>query len=163
MAKISRADAYRKQTAERFTAEEVELPSGAVFLLRRPQLSVWVMSGELPMTVSAAMQKQYRTEEEAAQAFMALSVADQEKAAGFLRKLVVWTCLEPRISETPDGDSILFSELEQQDLAFLIEWAKSAGGATADAANFRAQRRQSALAGADGAKHRAKAQRPDRN
>lgn len=141
---------YRRKAIERAAAQEVTLPSGAVFLLRRPSLEVWTMSGELPLTITVAMQRAQRLGQNEQEAFAALSQEDQLKAVEFSRKLVCWCCVDPKVvqSDDPADDEICLHDLEKEDLAFLAQWANSGGGVSAEAEKFRGGPGQAAVAGA---------------
>lgn len=129
---------YRKQAMERAAAQEVTLPSGAVFLLRRPSLEVWTISGELPLSVTVAMQRAQRLGQSEQEAFASLSEEDQMKALEFSRKLVCWICVDPKVvQEDPADDEICLHDLEKEDMTFLAQWANSGGGVSAEAEKFR--------------------------
>lgn len=146
----SKAAAYRQRTAAREVFQETELPSGAVFSLRRPKLEMWLIAGELPLSVVTAMQKSVKSEAEAQAAFSALSESEQEIMFGFMRRMIEYICVDPSIGERED--QIRISDLDPADFGFLVEWGKSAGGASAEAEKFRTGRRKASVVGANGKK-----------
>lgn len=132
-----RGAAYRQSTIERAVTEEVKLPSGAVFLLRRPELEVFTMAGTLPLTISARMKRAQESGQSVDAAFASLSVEDQIKTVQFGNRLIRHICVDPKIVDEPtNDDEIGIEDLSRDDLRFLTEWASTIGGA-ADANQFR--------------------------
>ncbi len=112
----------KARAAAQSEAVELELPSGMKILARRPdplQLAAW---GRLPMNLAAA----------AASGEGAAKVTNEQAAelAGFLRDLLVYCCVDPRVSLDPSGpDEIHPREIPQQDWTFVINWALRVGEA----------------------------------
>lgn len=101
--------------------EELTLPSGQVIKARRPgpmQLMTWQA---LPLSlVNAAVG------EEASAVHLAAQLSPQQIAeqAAFYRDVLVWCCVEPRVSLTPQGeDEIHPRDIPEQDWTFIIAWA----------------------------------------
>jgi hypothetical protein len=131
-------------------AVDLELPSGMKLRARRPnpmQLAAW---GKLPMALAGA----------AAQTpAQSLSAAEVAEMAGFLRELLVWCCVEPRVSLEPGPKDIHPSEIPEKDWTFIINW----GLRVEEARNLESFRggRADAGAGRDGEDLRAAAEHPD--
>ena len=148
-----RGAAYRKQARESAVGKDVTLPSGAVFVLRAPNLQAFTLSGALPVHLAAKMEAAQRSGQTEQEAFARLDQAEQIKMIEFGRKLIKYICLDPKIVDDPVApDEIAFEDLAADDLEFLARWANSGGGATAEAETFRRKRRSPAVAGAHGAK-----------
>lgn len=144
-----RGASYRKAARARVETFDVELPSGAVFLLRKPDLELFTLSGVLPVTVTAKMHAAQRAGQTADQAFADLAIDEQIKAVEFGRKMLEFICVDPRIVADPVADDeIGFEDLDPADLRFLTEWANTGGGDTAEAESFRNGGRQASVAGA---------------
>lgn len=141
-----RAAAYRKTAAGRVVTKEVELPSGAVFLLRIPNLEAFTVAGVLPVTLTAKMTAAQRSGQSAEDAFKDLPVEEQEKAFAFARKLLMHICIDPRLVDgDPQDGELALDELDKEDLRFLSEWANSGGGAAGSVAPFRGGPGQNAV------------------
>jgi hypothetical protein len=114
---MSRASEWRDRGAAVAVSEAVELvlPSGATILARRPdamQLASW---NKLPMSLAAAASGEGG----------AASVTTEQagELAGFLRDLLVYCCVAPRISLTPGEDEMHPRDVPQADWTFIINWA----------------------------------------
>jgi len=115
---VNTATEWKTRAAEaaRREAVELELPSGAKILARRPtpvQLAVW---GRLPLELSAAA------------AGLAPKTDPSPKEGvelmHFYRDLLLYICVEPRISMEPRGeDEIHPRDIPEQDWKFLYAWA----------------------------------------
>jgi hypothetical protein len=111
-----RASEYRKRT-ERTT--EVELPSGAVFTLRRPPLLAWVNAGKIPQSFLRAAVAADRNPDSIA------SLPDEEILAAmkFTGEAIRYACVNPRIVDGGTGDDELDpSEIAPEDFEFLANW-----------------------------------------
>jgi hypothetical protein len=53
----------------------------------------------------------------------AISGAEAQEIAGFLRELLVYCCLEPRVSLTPGEGEIHPREIPEADWMFIVSWA----------------------------------------
>lgn len=118
---MNRAEEWKKKAREAAAAEAVELtlPSGAVILARRPgpvQLAAW---GRLPMALAAAAGGDQPA---------GVGVTNEQAAdlAAFLRDLLVFCCVDPRVPEDIDP-----REIPQEDWTFIINWALRVGEARA--------------------------------
>lgn len=144
-----RGAAYRSRSLKRAAREEVTLPSGAVFVLRPPNVESFTISGALPVALTARMASLQRSGLDEQEAFARLDPEEQVKMITFARKMIIHICLEPRIVDEPANDDELgFEDLEGDDVKFLIAWANSGGGKSADAEKFRRGPRSTAVAGA---------------
>lgn len=150
--KFSRAGYQHDQQARAKESNElfeVELPSGWVFTLRKPDLAVFVASGALPQAVGEKMNRSKSQGASDEDAFNALSPKEKETGFKFGKKLLKQICVHPRIVDDPqDDDEIAMEELSEADLLFLFRW----GGGGEDLDSFRGERQQPASSGADGKK-----------
>jgi hypothetical protein len=116
MAKASEWKA-RGAACVRAEAEELVLPSGQTILARRPnavQLAVW---GRLPLQLVGAVIG-------GGQAGLQLSAEDSLELAGFYRDLLIFCCVEPRISLNPVGEGEIHpKDVPGEDWQFIIRWA----------------------------------------
>lgn len=121
---MGRAREWRAKAREAAKEEAVDLklPSGMVIRARRPnplQLAAW---DRLPLTLAAVA-----TGEQAPGQITADQVSE---TAGFLRDLLVYCCVEPRVSLNPVGeDEIHPREIPQEDWTFIMNWAMRVGEA----------------------------------
>lgn len=141
MNKFSAAQ-YRRQRNERKTEGEtfdVEMPSGAIFTLRRPTMTTYVASGEIPGILLEKMALlERKSSKEAGQVFAEMSAREQAQMTVFLGALVRETLVCPRISDDPQSDDeIRFSELEDDDFLAVVRWAKTGGASGESAGKFR--------------------------
>jgi hypothetical protein len=95
---------------------ELELPSGMKILARRPdplQLAAWE---RLPLALAAVASGEQTPGE--------ITAGQVAETAGFLRDLLVYCCVEPRVSLNPAGeDEIHPREIPQRDWTFILHWA----------------------------------------
>jgi hypothetical protein len=155
-----RAAAYRKNKAARAEKTfEVELPSGNKFLLRDPNLQMFVVSGALPLGVAEKMEAARAEGKTDEQAFKMLSPKEQIASINFATKLVRYICVSPKIVDNPQtDDEIAPEELLPEDFSFLVQWAQSGGGEAEKLNSFRPQRRDDAVDQPDGEEQRAASQ-----
>lgn len=147
------AAAYKEKARARIKTQEVELPSGAIFLLRKPDLEKFAISGALPSSIAGKMEQAAKQGKSSEDAFLDLSPAEKEKSFQFGRTLIFYICVEPRVVENPQSDDELtIEDLDSEDLKFLLEWARSGGGEAASLDNFRPE--SNSMAGSGGAKQR---------
>jgi hypothetical protein len=104
--------------AARQGAVELDLPSGMKILARRPgpgDLAVW---GGLPLSLASAADK--KTDP--------ASMSDQDvlDTAGFMRDLLVYCVIEPRISLSPGPEEIHPRDIPSEDWQFIVQWAMRA-------------------------------------
>ena len=107
-------------------AVELELPSGMKIRARRPgplQFAAW---DRLPQILASAID---------GDGAVSLAEAPEQTLtdlAGFLRDLLVWCCLEPRVALEPRGeDEIHPREIPEQDWLFVVAWAMRTEAANA--------------------------------
>lgn len=142
--------------------EIVQLKSGSVFELRRPDLEAYMIMGRLPKSlvtiglkawkVSAARVANDMTEEEATDALI------------FMREIVHDCTVTPKFVEFATNDKeISASDMLKQDFDEIFAWAMGYWGVAGIASleSFRAgQKRRTAGDRANGKKQRRKSQRP---
>jgi hypothetical protein len=115
---MSRASEWAARGAElrAAEAEELELPSGAKILARRPdpmQLAVW---GRIPLQMAAAA---VGSPED-----LGLTETEAVELAQFYRDLLLYCCVEPRISQEPTGEEEIHpSAIPRDDWQFIVHWA----------------------------------------
>lgn len=114
---MTRANEWRERAAEQARAEAVELdlPSGAKVLARRPspmQLAVW---GRLPLHLVESPNDGQVTPE--------ISASEAADVAKLMRDLLVYCLVDPRVSEEPGDDVIHPREIPQEDWAYIMSWA----------------------------------------
>ena len=119
------AKQYRRLRQSVEVTADVTLPSGAVFTLRRPSLDTWIASGRMPQTFLKAML-------EAQQATPAtqviFSAEEQMDGIQFVRDLVCYACVSPKVSANPTSEDVLdIAELSAEDYAFLSQWVQTGG------------------------------------
>lgn len=103
--------AKKGQEAAPAAAVELTLPSGAVILARRPdpvQLASW---GYLPLGL-------VQTDGQKA------SAADLARYAAFMRDVLQYCCVQPRVSLDPQGpEEIAPGQIPDGDWQFIVKWA----------------------------------------
>lgn len=104
---MSRAEAWREKarTAAIAAAVELELPSGAVILARRPGLAQLAEWRRLPLGLVPGEQTEPSDDQVA-------------ETMAFLREMLVWCVLDPRIPEEMDP-----REIPEEDWTFIVRWA----------------------------------------
>jgi hypothetical protein len=126
---MSRVSEWRAKAREAARAEavELELPSGAKILARRPdpvQMAAW---GKLPMLLAGSAAGGERT----------ARATNEEVAeiAGLYRDLLVYCCVEPQINPQAEAcatdEEIHPREIPEADWRFIIHWALRVGEARA--------------------------------
>ncbi|HWQ55686.1 MAG TPA: hypothetical protein VN442_18510 [Bryobacteraceae bacterium] len=149
---MGRASEWRAAgvAAARDKAVELTLPSGAKILARRPdpeKLAIWV---RLPFSLSGEVLGG-KTPEQFAQRMSAQELFD---LASSLRDVLVWCCVDPRVSLDARGPGEIHPrDIPDEDLHFIFRWAMR-GEEVAQFSRFRKERAD-AGAGADGADVRA--------
>lgn len=122
------ADWKRRGEAQALeTAERLELPSGATILARRPgpeQLAMW---GRLPAVPGGQVE--------------GLSAEDAAELARFMRDVLVYACVKPRVSLNPreGAEEIHPRDIPDEDTRFILRWAMRAEEARA-LSGFRGER-----------------------
>ena len=150
---VNRAEKWQQKAREAARAEavELELPSGMEILARRPdplQLAAW---DRLPMQLVAPAAGGDPEE---------ISDEDAAKLAGFMRDVIEYCCLDPRVSTEPGENTLHPREIPHADWTFIINWALRVEEGRA-VSGFRSQRADGG-AGGDGGAVRCKTQRAAR-
>jgi len=114
------ASEWKKKGADvaRQGAVELDLPSGMKILARRPgpgDLAIW---GGLPLSLATAAAKETNP--------ASMSDRDLLDTAGFMRDLLVYCVLEPRISLSPGPEEIHPHDIPSEDWQFIVSWAMRA-------------------------------------
>lgn len=114
---------YRRLRQQREVTADVTLPSGAVFTLRRPSLDLWIASGRMPQTFLRAM---LETQQATPGAQVVFSAEETMDGIHFVRDLVCFACVSPRVAINPASDDVLdLAELDAADYQFLASWVQS--------------------------------------
>lgn len=113
---MTRAQQWRAKAKAAEKVEQLALPSGVVILARRPgplQLAAWE---KLPFQLTAVAQGEAGAGE--------ISMEKALAAAEFLRELLMYCCVEPRVSLTPAGDEEIHPrDIPEEDWTFIVQWA----------------------------------------
>src|SRR5665213_1091990 len=96
-------------------ADDLSLPSGMVVRARRPGPALLAGMGRLPLALHGRVTP--------VPGSGAASDADAIEFAGFVRDLLGYCVVEPRISLTPGPDEIHPRDIPDRDLTFLMRWA----------------------------------------
>ena len=107
------AKEWRAKGRETAEAVTLALPSGMEIRARRPGPMQYAAWDRLPLMLAEC----------AAAGPAAISVEDAKEVAAFLRELLVYCCLEPRVSLTPGEEEIHPRELPEADWTFIVSWA----------------------------------------
>jgi len=114
---------YRRLRQQREVTAEVTLPSGAVFTLRRPSLDLWIASGRMPQTFLRAM---LETQQATPGAQVVFSAEETMVGIHFVRDLVCFACVSPRVAINPASEDVLdLAELDAADYQFLASWVQA--------------------------------------
>ena len=114
---------YRRLRQQREVTADVTLPSGAVFTLRRPSLDLWIASGRMPQTFLRAM---LETQQATPGAQVVFSAEETMDGIHFVRDLVCFACVSPRVAINPASDDVLdLAELDAADYQFLASWVQA--------------------------------------
>ena len=117
------AKQYRRLRQQVEKTADVVLPSGAVFTLRRPSLDLWIASGRMPQTFLKAM---LEAQNATLAAQVHFSADEQIDGIHFVRDLVCYACVNPRVAVHPQSeDELDIAELSPEDYAFLSNWVQS--------------------------------------
>jgi len=115
-----KASEYRKLKSKNILTAEVTLPSGAVFVLRRPPLQTWIAAGKIPQSFVRQMLAQGQGSS------TALDLSPDETLAGvsFVRDAILYAVVSPalKVGAGPDDDELDPSELDPDDFEFLMQW-----------------------------------------
>lgn len=117
---MSKASDYRNRRAKaEEPTGEIELPSGAVFTMRRPPLQVWVAAGKIPQSFLVKARAASNT----AAAVETLSDEEAFAAIKFIRDAIQYACVSPRLVLDGKGDDELDpADLDPEDFQFLSKW-----------------------------------------
>lgn len=155
-----RANAQKKD-AERPT-EIVQLKSGSVFQLRRPDLEAFMVMGRLPQSLVNVGLKAWKTGPQ--QAANELSNEDAADALIFMREIVHDCTVKPKFVEfATNDDEIGAGDMLREDFDEIYHWAMTHQGVAGIAGlqSFRAgQARGTAGTRAHGKKQRRKSKQP---
>jgi hypothetical protein len=137
-----KASEYKNLVKDKQQTESVELPSGAVFLVRPAPLKQWTMTGILPASLAAKMQLVAQagkdTQKAAAVVLNSFTEKDFLQQQELGRKLVEFCAVEPKISvDGSNPDAIAPEDMPPDDFEALMKWIWSGGKASAELANFR--------------------------
>lgn len=150
----------KKKDAERPT-EIVQLKSGSVFELRRPDLEAFMVMGRLPQSLVNVGLKAWKTGPQ--QAAKNLSDEDAADALIFMREIVHDCTVRPKFVEIAvNDDEISAGDMLRQDFDEIYHWAMTHTGVAGidGLQSFRAgQPRGTAGASSNGKKQRRKSKR----
>jgi len=139
--KVTRPEDYAglKSTDDR-PSELVEMPSGAVFRLRRADIEGMALVGELPQSLVSEGLKAWQSQGVAPkgdeQPAPEVAPEDAINRLIFIRQTVVENCLEPQIGFDESGVVSLMSEgkalakLQKADFLFAFQWITYQEGVT---------------------------------
>jgi hypothetical protein len=128
------AAAWRQaaQKTKQTGAEQLELPSGAVVMARRPGLETWMLRGRIPERLSGIVLA-LTGEGERRQ----LTVEEQAELGRFNREVVIATVVSPQVVEGAAGEGeISYGEIPDVDAEYLLAWAQR-GAEVASLETFR--------------------------
>lgn len=118
-----KASDYRQQRQAVELTGQITLPSGAVFTMRRPPLDLWIAAGKIPQSFLRAMLESQQGGVNPSVQFSADETID---GLSFLAEAVIYSCVEPQVSITGDGQDVLaLSELDAEDFRFLTAWVQA--------------------------------------
>lgn len=129
----------KKEKLKGVETEKITSPTGMEWEVRRPELSLFMVTGMLPTQMAAKLEKAAeQANGNQTAAFYNLDWKTQAKSLEFSGKLLKHICVNPRIVENAtEGDEISQDDIEWEDVAFLLEWANSKGGEADKLGNFR--------------------------
>lgn len=152
--KVSSASAYRQNLAV-----PVELPSEAVFLLRKVNIKPYLKNGRMPEELFKSIIDKWqsvsvlKTEEAEAKLSKKLTKEEIEKMILFQIDIVSAACIEPKIvvdAELDDDSTLDPNDLDPDDFFFIFIWAVSGGDEAERLKTFRRKRRSGSGVSADG-------------
>lgn len=120
----TRAEEYIQKNSE-IPALEVTLPSGIVFLLRRPALAQWAMAGSLPPYFAEDVRQAWKASQS-----VEPDIASPEQRRAWLvafREMVKWAVVSPHLVENgnPENDELDPTYLSQEDQQFIWDFVSS--------------------------------------
>jgi hypothetical protein len=110
------AEQWRQKGSNR-GIEDLTLPSGMIIRARRPGPLQFAQWGRLPLLLASASSPE------------GASNQDVVEMTNFMRELLIYCCVEPRVSETAAPDSkeeIQPREIPEEDWTFILSWAMRA-------------------------------------
>jgi hypothetical protein len=109
------AKEWREHARAKAVGKDLVLPSGMVMRCRRPGPLQYAAWQRLPLMIASAAER----------GTVAIGNEEATEIARFLRELLVWCCLEPRVAEgdTAAEDEILPRENEEADWMYIVAWA----------------------------------------
>lgn len=127
------AKEYKKLAAKkRLTTDiyDLQLPSGAIWKLRKPPIEQFIMAGKLPTALVARMAKAAKKDAEATDVMRDLSADEMVASLEFGRDLLLYCAVEPAIALNPKGENEIAPEdILPDDFLFLINWLITGGRA----------------------------------
>ena len=151
----------KKKDAERPT-EIVQLKSGSVFKLRRPDLEAFMITGRLPQSLVRVGLDAWKNGPQ--QTAGNMSDTEAIDAFVFMREIVHDCTVKPKFVEfATNDDEIGAAEMLKEDFDEIYHWAMTHQGVAGIAGlhSFReGQKRRTAGAGTDGKKRRRKRKQP---
>lgn len=133
---IATAAEWGARTVEAFHQEciakglvcQLKMPSGVTVLATRPPIAEWVAFGLLPQHLTALVLKGAQ-ENGLTPASMAGDVINSSESlqqlAGFIREILTWSIIEPRIVDVPTSTKeIAAARVPDKDLMFILNWVK---------------------------------------
>lgn len=115
---MNQAQAW-KQRGQEIAAEvavDLLLPSGITIRARRPSPSMVASWGRLPMILAGAVLQRSEASAE-------ISDTEVLQASEFLRNVLTFACVSPRLSVKPGPEEIHPKDIPEVDLDFIIAWA----------------------------------------
>jgi hypothetical protein len=159
---LTAAEQYEQIIASERSSDElfeVTSDSGMVWIVRQPDIEIYIRSKTLPLSLVAKMEAAQQSGQNSAEAFQSLNLEEKEKALDFCDILIRDMCVIPRVVDNPaTGDEIAIGKILKKDYDFLVNWASgNRGGEQSDGLDdFRHVRGQSAVGKLNGKKQRAK-------
>lgn len=113
---LTPASEIRKRSEKRNKGKPTKLPSGAVVLLRKPDVGTMLLKGEVPSElVSIAMEM----------GDVGSSPKSIEKGIQFMNLLIKSSLVSPKVvEENPQDDEILITDLTEEDRNFILGFAQ---------------------------------------
>ena len=118
---LTSASEIRKFKEQRETGQVIELPSGIVVRVRKPDISKLITDGEIPNELlSIALGKESLDE---------MTPEGIQKGLQMMNLLVCHSLVSPKIvEESPQDNEILISDLSEEDKGFIVGDAQAEVG-----------------------------------
>jgi hypothetical protein len=125
------ANEWRKKAIEAAETQELTLPSGMVIRARRPGPLQFANWNRLPMLLDAMGESSAALR----------STGEVVELVGYLRDLLTWCCVAPRIAsgDTAADGEMRPHEIPEKDWMFIVSWAMRLREAQ-DLSTFRGER-----------------------